>query len=100
MLADLRAAGRLDGVLLDLHGAMVTEGHDDGEGDLIQGVREAVGPMVPIAVTLDFHGNLSEDMVRGADLLHEPIERPWEMLEIRIRDPNGYILAFGQRTSA
>src|SRR6185295_8785941 len=70
MLADLRAAGRLDGVLLDLHGAMVTEGHDDGEGDLIQAVRAVVGPTVPIAVTLDFHGNLSEDMVRGAELLH------------------------------
>src|SRR4030095_12425259 len=70
MLADLRAAGRLDGVLLDLHGAMVTEGHDDGEGDLIQAVRQVVGPAVPIAVTLDFHGNLSEEMVRGAELLH------------------------------
>src|ERR671910_1772224 len=36
---------------------------------------------------------------RGADLLHAPIERPWGMLEIRVQDPNGYILAFGQRTS-
>ena len=70
MLADLRAAGPLDGVLLDLHGAMVCEGIDDGEGDLIQAVRAAVGPTVPIAVTLDFHGNLSPEMVRGADLLH------------------------------
>ena len=70
LLADLRAAGHLDGVLLDLHGAMVTEGHDDGEGDLIQAVRAVVGSTVPIAVTLDFHGNLSGDMVRGAELLH------------------------------
>jgi microcystin degradation protein MlrC len=70
MLADLRAAGTLDGVLLDLHGAMVCEGIDDGEGDLIRAVRAVVGPSVPIAVTLDFHGNLSEAMVRGADLLH------------------------------
>jgi microcystin degradation protein MlrC len=70
LLADLRSAGPLDGVLLDLHGAMVTEGHDDGEGDLIQAVRAVVGPTVPIAVTLDFHGNLSEEMVRGAELLH------------------------------
>ena len=70
MLADLRAAGRLDGVLLDLHGAMVPEGLDDGEGDLIAAVREAVGPGVPIAVTLDLHGNLSSAMVAGADLLH------------------------------
>jgi len=70
MLRDLKAAGTVDGVLLDLHGAMVPEGLDDGEGDLIEAVRRAVGPAVPIAVTLDFHGNLSEAMVRGADLLH------------------------------
>src|SRR5512134_1890718 len=70
MLADLKAAGRVDGVLLDLHGAMVPEGLDDGEGDVIAAVRAVVGPAVPIAVTLDLHGNLSEAMVRGADLLH------------------------------
>ena len=70
MLADLAAAGRLDGVLLDLHGAMVPEGLDDGEGDLITAVRAAVGPSVPIAVTLDFHGNLSSAMVKHASLLH------------------------------
>src|SRR5262245_13648521 len=70
MLADLRRGGPWTGVLLDLHGAMVPEGLDDGEGDLIAAVRGVVGPRVPIAVTLDFHTNLSEVMVRGADLLH------------------------------
>jgi microcystin degradation protein MlrC len=70
MLADLRRGGPFAGVLLDLHGAMVTEAVDDGEGELIAAVRKEVGPAVPIAVTLDFHGNLSEAMVRGADLLH------------------------------
>jgi microcystin degradation protein MlrC len=70
MLTDLEAAGRLDGVLLDLHGAMVPEGVDDGEGDVIASVRQVVGPGVPIAVTLDFHGNLGRDMVDKADLLH------------------------------
>src|SRR3984893_14107212 len=70
MLRDLKAAGTVDGVLLDLHGAMVPEGLDDGEGDLIRAVRKVVGPGVPIAVSLDFHGNLSEAMVREADLLH------------------------------
>ena len=33
---------------------------------------------------------------RGADVLHEPVERPWQMLEIRVRDVNGYVLGFGQ----
>lgn len=70
LLADLKVAGRLDGVLLDLHGAMVPEGVDDGEGDVIAAVRRAVGPDVPIAVTLDFHGNLGKDMIAEADLLH------------------------------
>jgi microcystin degradation protein MlrC len=70
MLADLRRGGPFAGVLLDLHGAMVPEGMDDGEGDLIAAVRKEVGPEIPIAVTLDFHTNLSEAMVRGADLLH------------------------------
>ena len=70
LLADLERAGRLDGVLLDLHGAMVPEGIDDGEGDVIAAVRKVVGPSVPIAVTLDFHGNLGRDMIANADLLH------------------------------
>ncbi len=67
---DLRAAGRLDGVLLDLHGAMVPESIEDGEGDLLQAVREVVGPEIPIGVTLDFHANVTAAMVRHATLLH------------------------------
>lgn len=70
LLADLRAAGRLDGVFLDLHGAMVAEDLDDGEGHLLRAVRETVGPAVPVAVTLDFHANVTAEMVRHATLLH------------------------------
>src|SRR5215831_13418659 len=70
ILADLRAAGPLDGVLLDLHGAMVPEGLDDGEGALLARVREAVGAGVPIAVTLDFHANVTRQMAEAATLLH------------------------------
>lgn len=69
LLADLRAAGPVDGVLLDLHGAMVVEGLDDGEGDLLAAVRATVGAR-PIAVTLDFHANVTEAMARAATLLH------------------------------
>ncbi len=68
--ADLRAAGRLDGVLLDLHGAMVPESVDDGEGDLLGAVRETIGPEIPIGVALDFHANVTQAMVRHATLLH------------------------------
>ena len=67
---DLRAAGRLDGVLLDLHGAMVPEAVEDGEGDLLRAVRGIVGPEIPVGVTLDFHANVTADMVRHATLLH------------------------------
>jgi microcystin degradation protein MlrC len=68
--ADLRAAGRLDGVLLDLHGAMVPESVEDGEGDLLGAVRETIGPEIPLGVTLDFHANVTAAMVRHATLLH------------------------------
>ena len=70
LVADLKAAGPLDGVLLDLHGAMVPEGSEDGEGDVLQAVRDAVGDRVPIAVTLDLHANLTDAMVRRSTLLH------------------------------
>ena len=70
MLDDLRLNGPFDGILLDLHGAMVTDGAEDGEGTLLAAVREAVGGRVPIAVTLDFHGNVTRGMARHATLLH------------------------------
>ena len=69
LLADVGGAGRLDGVLLDLHGAMVVDGIDDGEGDLLAAVRAAIGPL-PMAVTLDLHANVTPAMVRAATLLH------------------------------
>jgi microcystin degradation protein MlrC len=57
-----------DGVLLALHGAMLPEGMDDGEGPLVAAVREAVGD-VPVVVTLDLHGNLSDRLAETADAL-------------------------------
>lgn len=69
IVAGIAAAGRLDGVFLDLHGAMVAEHLDDGEGELIARVRRVVGPDVPIAASLDLHGNTTALMVEKADLL-------------------------------
>lgn len=69
IVAGIAGAGPLDGVFLDLHGAMVAEHLDDGEGELIARVRAAVGPNVPIAVSLDLHGNTTRRMVEEADLL-------------------------------
>ena len=65
----IRAAGPLDGVFLDLHGAMVAEHEDDGEGALIARVRAVVGPDVPIVAALDLHGNITATMVDAADAL-------------------------------
>jgi microcystin degradation protein MlrC len=65
----LRAAGRVDGVYLDLHGAMVSDEFDDGEGELLRRVREAVGPRVPIAASLDLHANVTRAMLETADAL-------------------------------
>src|SRR5215212_4086644 len=63
------AEGPLDGVLLALHGAMVTEIDDDGDGYVLQTVREIVGPDVPVVATLDLHANISPRMVELADVL-------------------------------
>jgi len=60
-------AGRIDGVLLALHGAMVVDGIPDAEGDVLLRVREWVGDGVPIACTLDYHANVTDRMVELAD---------------------------------
>lgn len=57
-----------DALFLDLHGAMVTQDHDDGEGELLRRIR-AVAPDLPIAVALDFHTNLSAAMVDNATVI-------------------------------
>lgn len=69
ILDDLRAALPVDMVLLGLHGAMIADGYDDCEGELIARVREIVGPDVVIGGTLDPHNHMSAAMVEGADLL-------------------------------
>lgn len=60
LICEAVAAG-CDGVLLDLHGAMVTESHEDGEGELLRRIR-AIAPNVPIGVALDMHTNLYDGM--------------------------------------
>jgi len=66
ILADLQAALPVDAVLLSLHGAMVAEGYDDAEGDLLAQIRRLVGPMVPVGVELDLHANLSRQKLESA----------------------------------
>ncbi|CAN5466744.1 M81 family metallopeptidase [soil metagenome] len=68
-LREALAGGPIDGVLLALHGAMVTELDRDGDAHLLETVRELVGASVPIVATLDLHANISERMVAAADVL-------------------------------
>src|SRR5215204_6920683 len=68
-LRKVKAEGPLNGVLLALHGAMVTEIDDDGDAYVLQTVRDIVGPDVPVVATLDLHANISARMVDLADVL-------------------------------
>lgn len=66
ILTDLRAAMPVDAVLLFLHGAMVADGYDDCEGDVIRRCRELVGPRTAIGVELDLHCHITPAMVEHA----------------------------------
>jgi microcystin degradation protein MlrC len=68
MVEDLGAGG-FDAVYLDLHGAAVTEQFDDAEGELLSRIREAVGPQMPLVVSLDLHANVTERMLRQANAM-------------------------------
>lgn len=64
-----KEAGKLDAILLSLHGAMVTEDHEDGDGNFLEELRAVVGWEIPIIATLDLHTNLTQKMVDNATAL-------------------------------
>ena len=69
LLEGLRRHRPVHGILLSCHGSMGVQGLDDPEGDLASALRKMVGPRVPLALTLDLHGNLTRSMVQAADFL-------------------------------
>ena len=69
LLERIGALGSIDGIYLDLHGAMVTEQFEDGEGELLARLRKQVGPDLPIVVSLDLHANITRRMVEHASAL-------------------------------
>ena len=69
LLQRIAALGKVDGIYLDLHGAMVTEDHEDGEGELLERLRRLVGDTLPVVVSLDLHANITERMVKHASAL-------------------------------
>jgi microcystin degradation protein MlrC len=66
ILTDLKQALPVDAILFNMHGAMVADGYDDCEGDLIAAARNIVGPTTPIGVELDLHCHLTQTMVEQA----------------------------------
>ncbi|HUP07312.1 MAG TPA: M81 family metallopeptidase [Caldimonas sp.] len=90
LLRDLAAALPVDMVVLGLHGAMVAQGYDDCEGDLLARVRATVGPDVVIGAELDPHNHLTPQMLANADLLiafkeyphTDVLERAYELVDL------------------
>jgi microcystin degradation protein MlrC len=99
LLDRLRQAMPVEGVLLDLHGAMVVEGIDDADGDVVESVRGVVGPDVPIVVTTDLHSNHTQRRVAASTAIvgydtypHiDMAERGREAAEIMVRTLRGEI---------
>jgi microcystin degradation protein MlrC len=89
----------LDGALLGLHGAMVAQGYDDGEGDVIERVRAIVGPKCVIGVELDPHCHLTVKRVKLSDVVilykeyphTDVVERAEEVLDIVLRTIRGQV---------
>ena len=90
ILDELRAALPVDMVLLGLHGAMIADGYDDCEGDILVRARAIVGPKVVVGAELDPHCHLTADMTTAADVLvcykefphTDFVERAEELVEI------------------
>ncbi|MDV4145173.1 MULTISPECIES: M81 family metallopeptidase [Shimia] len=66
ILGDLEAAMPVDVVLLSMHGAMIAEGYDDCEGDMLQRARAIVGPDATIGLEIDPHCHLTDEMMQAA----------------------------------
>jgi microcystin degradation protein MlrC len=90
ILERINTAGPLDGLLLDIHGAMSVVGMLDAEADLAKAVRNAVGPDVMISASMDLHGNVSRDFVQNLDLVTcyrmAPHEDAWDTKERAARN--------------
>lgn len=76
LIERLDNAGKIDGVVLILHGGMVAENALDPEGEILSKVREIMGAKTPIACTLDMHCNISKRMVDNADAFFVNNENP------------------------
>ncbi len=69
LIGAIDRAGAVDAVVLALHGAMVAQGESDADGTILSRVRERIGPQRTLVATLDYHGNVSEQMAEATDAL-------------------------------
>ncbi|HEX2580983.1 MAG TPA: M81 family metallopeptidase [Dongiaceae bacterium] len=69
LLERLKTAGPVDALYLDLHGAMIAEHYEDGEGELLTRIRAQLGDRVPIVISLDLHANVTARMVALSDAI-------------------------------
>ena len=68
-ILDAVRAGGIDAAFLDLHGAMAVDGEPDGEGALLERIRQ-IAPKLPVAVTFDMHANMSERIAKNATVIN------------------------------
>src|ERR1700751_3859175 len=66
----------VDAIYLDLHGAMVTKDVEDGEGELLRRIRACVGQDTPIAISLDYHANVTPEMTDYTDAVSAYLTYP------------------------
>ncbi len=99
VLAQLKAALPLDGVLFGLHGAMVAHGYDDVEGDLLERARAIVGPKCVIGVEHDPHCHMTLKRMRNCDIMilykefphTDVVDRAEDLLDLVLRTLRGEI---------
>ena len=96
--AGLKAAGRIDGLALQLHGACAAEGMDDVEGAQIEICRSILGPDIPIVASIDHHANITRKMVEHATAIvghrtqpHDPFDTGKIGAELLIRTVRGEV---------
>ena len=90
ILKDLQNSMPLGVVLINMHGAMVAEGYDDCEGDLLERIREIVGTDVTVGAELDLHCHITKTMMQNADAIitykeyphTDPMERAQELFDL------------------
>lgn len=76
IIRDLKAGPKLQGILLNLHGAMIVEDYPSGDEEIVRRVREAFGPKMPVIVTHDFHANITPEIIKYSDVLITFKENP------------------------